>query len=153
MSIRRLWACAATIAVCVVSSLATANPLTIATGTSTFPVDDLLSKTTSTEAQCQTIGMSVWVTVDGKGDCIRFYAANLRPSGNPIALVFFHGDVLDGRRLLSGYERESPDNLQKNVAAWSAQSGSLPAIFIARPGVLMDPLEITASDDVHERSS
>jgi hypothetical protein len=101
---------------------------------STFPTDDLLSETTSTEAQCRTFNLAVWVTVDGKGDCIRFYAANLRPEGNAKALVFFHGDVLAGRRILSGYERESPASVQKNVADWSAQAGGLPFLFLGRPG-------------------
>lgn len=128
----RLWSAA--FAVCVLTCAAVARPLTDTNGSATFSVEDLLSGTTSTQPQCQAIGTAVWVTVDGKGDCIRFYAANLRAGPNPVVLVFFHGDVLDGRRVLSAYDRASPDSVQKIVAAWSAESGNLPAIYIARPG-------------------
>lgn len=112
-----------------------AKPLSDTTGVSTFPAEDLLSGTTSTEPQCRTFGFAVWVTVDGTGDCIRFYAANLKANGNARVLAYFHGDVLDGQRILSGYEHDSPEGVQRLVAEWSAQSGRLPFLFIGRPGV------------------
>ena len=114
---------------------ALAKPLSDTAGASTFPVEDLLNGTTSTESQCEAFGSAVWVVVDGAGDCIRFYAANLRTNSNVRVLAYFHGDVLADGRVLSGYEHDSPESVQRVVAEWSAQSGGLPFLFVGRPGV------------------
>jgi hypothetical protein len=124
-----------TIAACLLAVTSSfAKTLSETNGASTFPTEDVLAETTSTESQCKALDTAVWVVADGKGDCIRFFAANLRPQANAKVLVFFHGDVLVGRRVVSGYDRESPAKLVRDVTAWSAQAGGLPALFIARPG-------------------
>lgn len=80
---------------------------------------------------------AVWVDVDGKGYCIRYYAAGLKPSRetNPIAAIWLNGDVL-------GPGGKNADKRQKGFgpAAMIAQERELfgrfgvPSIFLARPG-------------------
>ena len=124
-----------TIAACLLAATSgAAKTLSETEGTSTFPAAEVATETTSTEDQCRALGTAVWVIVDGKGDCLRFFAANLAPNGNAKVLVFFHGDVLIGPRVVPGYDRESPAGVQQNVADWSSQAGGLPSLFIARPG-------------------
>lgn len=77
--------------------------------------------------------------VGGKGDCLRTYSQGLSAADNPTVLVYFSGDVLlktkEGVRFVgSGYGRQSPELMGRDMARWSAQAG-IPAIFIARPGM------------------
>lgn len=80
---------------------------------------------------------AVWVEVNDKGYCIRYYAAGLRPPGapNPIAAIWLNGDVL-------GPSGKNADKRQKGFgpAVMIAQERELfgqygvPSIFLARPG-------------------
>ncbi|WP_248309500.1 alpha/beta hydrolase [Bosea sp. Tri-44] len=88
---------------------------------------------------CAGIPGGFWIEVGGKGDCLRTYSQGLSAADNPTVLVYFTGDVLlktkEGVRFVgSGYERQSPELIGRDMARWSAQAGS-PAIFIARPGM------------------
>ena len=112
---------------------AEARTLTATVGANRFPVDELADGSTSDAAQCATLPMAVWVTVDGKGDCIRAYGAGLKQGPNPNVLVYLSGDRLAGRRILGGYEKESPDSLQADADRWARQAGT-PYLFLARPG-------------------
>jgi len=63
----------------------------------------------------------------------------LSAADNPTVLVYFSGDVLlktkEGVRFVgAGYERQSPERIERDMARWSERAG-VPAIFVARPGM------------------
>ncbi|OBZ93294.1 hypothetical protein ADU59_22880 [Pararhizobium polonicum] len=77
---------------------------------------------------------AVWVTVEGKGYCLRYYAAGLNQEGeNRVVAAWMPGDVMGGPKSV-GHQKGL------GVASMIAQSKSLsdrygvPWIFIARPG-------------------
>src|SRR5262245_33571731 len=47
---------------------------------------------TVSEQECAAIGEAVWVMIDGRGDCIRYYGSGLKKGENPTVFVWFHGD-------------------------------------------------------------
>jgi len=114
-----------------------ARPLSATTGNDRFPVNELLEGSESSADQCASLPFAVWVIVDGKGDCIRYYAGGLK-AGNPDMLIFFHGDrmALNGgsQRAIGSYERQSPAGLERDAVLWSAQARGLPFLFVGRPG-------------------
>lgn len=116
-----------------------ARPLTATAGKEVFPEAELIEGTTSDPAQCASLPTAVWVVVDGKGDCVRYYAAGLKPGGNPDLLMYFHGDrlaLVNGtQRAVGSYRDVSPDDLLRLARTWSSQAGGLPFLFVARPGV------------------
>ena len=64
----------------------------------TFKVEGLLNGHEMTEAECQPAGNSLWLTVDGRGDCIRYFHAGLDESGpNRLVHIWLHGDRLSPR--------------------------------------------------------
>ncbi len=104
-----------------------------------FAPYEALHGSLSSAAHCATVPGGLWVEVNGKGDCLRTYAHGLGDGDNPTVLVYFSGDVLlktkAGVRFISpGYDRRSPDAIQRDMAHWSDQAGK-PAIFLARPGM------------------
>ena len=115
--------------------------------TSSYPVSDhfpfseraLFDGTTTDEGTCRSLKLSVWVHVDGVGDCVRYYAGRLEPGAHPRAMVFLHGDRIAGTRTgnnlqsLANYVRTTPADIQRQVDGW-AQSVGMPYIFLARPG-------------------
>ena len=110
-----------------------ARDLSIVNGDSKFTSGDLQSLTTTTSDRCAVNGNSIWVVVDGQGDCIRYYAANLQ-NVNPSVLMFFSGDWLTNQLEVTGSYDRSPNSLQQEVNQWSAAAGNRPYIFLARPG-------------------
>ena len=112
---------------------AEAKTMTVTRGATPFRGDELTEGSTGDPGQCAGLPLAVWVTVDGKGDCIRFHGTTLGPHSNPDVLVYLSGDRLAGRRILGGYEKESPDSLQRDADRWARDSG-LPYLFLARPG-------------------
>lgn len=111
-----------------------ARSLTATSDSSPFPAEELQRGTTSTEVQCASIPLAAWVVVDGKGDCIRFYASGLMPRINPEVFVYFEGDHLtNDLRILGNYDKKSPASIQQEVDLRAAQSGK-PYLFIGRPG-------------------
>jgi len=77
---------------------------------------------------------ATWVTIDGKGECLRYYAAGLRPGANPIVAAWMHGDIMGSRPTQIGHQEGL------GVAAMIAQERALserfqvPFVFLARPG-------------------
>ena len=73
----------------------------VVTGCETVPPEKADTMTSSglkvgsimTEAKCSTVSPSVWVIVEGKGDCLRYFPSGVA-SSNDIVNVFFHGDRL-----------------------------------------------------------
>ncbi|TKT69779.1 prolyl oligopeptidase family serine peptidase [Aquamicrobium sp. LC103] len=107
-------------------------------GQQTFNAYEALYGSFSSRAQCAEVPNALWIEVDGKGDCIRFYAEGLNDDRNAEVLVYFGGDVIlrtsKGVRLVSpGYFRQSPDGIHTDMAQWSRQA-RMPAIYLARPG-------------------
>lgn len=78
----------------------------------TFAPSGVLSGSVTTEAHCAaTPDSAVWVLVEGRGECVRYFAAGLEKA-NRIAHFWFHGDRmiqwLDGRaKVSSGYGRQA----------------------------------------------
>lgn len=117
------------------------NPrhLSMPFGTQTFDPDEVLHGTVSSSEQCDTIPQALWIEVEGKGDCIRYYGARLDNKNNARVMVYFGGDVMlrtraGFKKTLASYAAQSPSHLQAQMESWSAMA-SLPAVFIARPGL------------------
>jgi len=77
---------------------------------------------------------AIWVRVDGRGYCLRYYAAGLSPNGpNPLVAAWMSGDVMGGPTSV-GHQQGL------GVASMIEQSRTLsdryavPYIFLARPG-------------------
>ncbi|MEO9339498.1 prolyl oligopeptidase family serine peptidase [Mesorhizobium sp. SB112] len=92
----------------------------------------------STPVHCAKIPGGLWVETDGKGECIRHYAQGIAYGENPLAIVYFGGDVLlrnsKGERFIApAYAEHTPGSFNADMKLLSERSG-LPAIFIARPG-------------------
>jgi pimeloyl-ACP methyl ester carboxylesterase len=91
------------------------------------------------QQRCAQAAESVWVVKAGRGDCIRYYSSGLKEQ-NPIALVFFHGDLMHknggSRRGLpgSGFSDSQPEVLRSQMRQVSHRL-DVPVIFVARPGV------------------
>jgi hypothetical protein len=97
------------------------------------------------ERDCMALAEAVWVVVEGRGDCIRYYASGLRKGANRTVFTWFHGDRL-ARRHAKGdffkttgqeviaYNDNQPDVLRAKMAKWVGEFGK-PALFVARPGV------------------
>lgn len=79
---------------------------------------------------------AAWVEVDGGGECLRYYAAGLRPAPgpNPLAAAWMHGDIMGSKPTSVGHQ-EGLD-----IATMIAQERALadrfgiPFVFLARPG-------------------
>ena len=80
---------------------------------------------------------AVWVSVRGKGYCLRYYAYGLKPGreGNAIAAGWLHGDVVGG-----SHPKHAGHQQGLGVDAMVAQERALseryrvPFVFLARPG-------------------
>jgi pimeloyl-ACP methyl ester carboxylesterase len=88
------------------------------------------------EAQCSTLGTAIWLHVDGRGFCVRYWISTSGGIKNE-ALVYIHGDVggLDrGKAYLAGdADLSTAGRQQRNAQRWSNISGG-PFISIARVG-------------------
>ncbi|MBP2233041.1 hypothetical protein J2847_006376 [Azospirillum agricola] len=77
-----------------------------------------------------------WVEVDGKGECLRFYAAGLRsaPGPNPVVAAWMHGDIMGRKPSQIGHQEGlSVTAMIEQERALSERFG-VPFIFLARPG-------------------
>jgi pimeloyl-ACP methyl ester carboxylesterase len=113
--------------------------LNIPAGGEPFDAVQALNGSFSSPEHCAQVPDSLWVEVNGKGDCIRYYAHGLSGGENPTALVYFSGDVIlrtakGVRYITQSYRAVSPMELGKEMADWSADAG-LPAVYLARPGI------------------
>jgi len=106
----------------------------------TFSYDGLKRGSTMSQNDCQFPDTSVWVFVDGEGECIRYFHAGLKQS-NPIVHVWFHGDRLktvgklkDGNVEVISYHDNSLDYLQQEVIS-EYEKSKTPYIRLSRPGV------------------
>ena len=105
------------------------------------PFDEVeaLNGAFSSPEHCARVPNGLWIEVDGGGECIRYYAHGFADGENPIALVYFSGDVMlrtsqGARHISQTYMVASPLKIEKDLAAWSVEA-QRPAIFLARPGI------------------
>ena len=113
--------------------------LNIPVGREPFDAMQALHGSFSSPEHCARVPDSLWVEVNGKGDCIRYYAHGLSGSENATALVYFSGDVMlrtakGVKYITQSYPSTSPMQIGKEMADWSADAG-IPALYIARPGI------------------
>ncbi len=112
--------------------------LSVPKGEQHFFEYDALNGAQSSQQQCAEIANSVWVEVDGKGDCIRYYPGGLS-GADSIVIVYFPGDAIlrnskAVRFISETYLSKSPASITSDMNSWANQAG-VPAIFIARPGL------------------
>jgi hypothetical protein len=114
--------------------------------TGDFTVDGLLNGSEMNETECLPRSNSLWLLVDGKGECIRYFHAGLDEAGeNKLVHVWLHGDRLKPKwsaRIGHGkpvgnepidYEDHDPALLQSSVDGNYA-SFAIPFIRLSRPG-------------------
>src|SRR5882757_7309553 len=116
-----------------------------------FSVEDLITGTTSTKERCAATDSALWIEVEGRGDCVRYYAAGLKDR-NVTAIIYFHGARLFGsadpyragadqaaqKKLVEIVRAGYPDNTaaaQTEQVRWIQSGLDVPFIKIARPGV------------------
>lgn len=113
--------------------------LTIFQNETAFDAREALNGSFSSSQACADIPYGLWIEVEGKGDCIRYYPHGLADGENRKVLVYFGGDVMlrnsKGVRFITGsYIRQSPATIAAEMAEWSKKAGH-PVIFLARPGI------------------
>ncbi|WP_273773118.1 alpha/beta fold hydrolase [Brucella intermedia] len=119
----------------------TAKPklLTVTQGDESFDTHDVLHGSFSSPEQCSGIPNALWADIATGGECIRYYPAGLSSGHNPVALLFFPGDIIlrtaRGVRFVGkSYTQQTPNRLIKLMSEWAVDAGT-PAIYIARPGI------------------
>lgn len=101
-----------------------------------FAPAELIAGKQISEMQCSALAGAVWVTVEGRGECIRYYYSNA--GGGRDLLVYLHADlvVVNGRgeaRPYDFYAKSSPASVQTGSINWS-RTLKVPYLFLARPG-------------------
>ncbi|WP_321897296.1 alpha/beta hydrolase family protein [Burkholderia cepacia] len=100
-----------------------------------------------TEAQCRALGNSVWVEIDGKGDCLRYWSSGLTEDTG-IAVFYFHGD-----RIWFGEVAAYDDNTavaQLEYANQAAATLGMAFVKVARPGLYGSSGSHSASRQMRE---
>jgi hypothetical protein len=109
-------------------------------GVDTFTAGGVLGGSILTAEECAETqkawpDTAVWVVVEGKGDCIRYFHAGLQGTNEKV-IVYFSGDL---NKVAEQARRErktvgSPSGLQ-DFATGRSSKGGLPFIYLARPGI------------------
>ncbi|MCB2101724.1 MAG: hypothetical protein KDE22_12685 [Rhodobacterales bacterium] len=106
----------------------------------TFTKDGFMSGTEMTQDYCESLSDSIWVVVEGEGDCVRYYAGGLEDE-NDIAVANFYGDF--GGIYFKSRKVHNANSLwktsaekQKSIAVKTAKKYGVPFIIMARPGTL-----------------
>ena len=88
---------------------------------------------TATQQQCEQVASTVWTsTAAGDQACLKYWAEGFGNAGSQRAIVFFWGDVWEGR-LVAGYPQMSNRVLANSAREWAGKLG-VPYVMIARPG-------------------
>lgn len=99
-----------------------------------------LHGTYTSRALCEGVNNTLWIADNRQsGDCIRYYQYGLQANSNPVAMIYFNGDVIlrnrkDVRFVSATYRNITPYTLQYDMTEWSLQAQA-PAVLIARPGL------------------
>lgn len=113
--------------------------LTVPLGDEAFDAEEALNGSFSSPEQCAKIPNGLWIEVEGRGDCIRYYSSGLTDGVNPKALIYFSGDVMlrtskGVRHISRSYTARSPAGIEAETAEWSSKAQH-PAIYLARSGI------------------
>ena len=104
--------------------------------TDTFKVSGMLYGSVMTQEACNYPDTSVWVSVDGKGECIRYFHSGLKRE-NDVVHVWLHGDRMSqrfsGERNPSSYKNETQRKQQERADRAYTEFG-IPYIRLSRPG-------------------
>ncbi len=76
---------------------------------------------------------AVWVRVQGRGWCLRYYASGLARE-NPVAAAWLHGDIGGGPHGPSGHQQGLSPAAMVEQERGLSQKFHTPFIFLARPG-------------------
>jgi hypothetical protein len=103
--------------------------------------EDLLRGITISRAQCEATSQTVWLTVDGRGFCVRYYLSTAGGEG-PRPVVFLQGDRIASKFDLKTWTWIDPskaedidtDDLMK-IADGLSKMAKTTAIYLARMGV------------------
>ncbi len=95
--------------------------LTVTQGDESFDTHDALHGSYSSSEQCSGIPNALWADVGTDGECIRYHLAGLSSGHNPVALLFFPGDIIlrtaRGVRFVgNSYSQPTPNRLIKLMA-------------------------------------
>lgn len=124
--------------VCTVALLSSAGSHALPLNADTFTPEGILSGSEMTEAACRRHDdTAVWVDVEGRGECLRYFHHGLKAT-SAMVHVWFHGDMMkeipDGPPLWS-YRKWTPDRVQ-GIASRQGRKFGTPFIFATRPGTL-----------------
>ncbi|MFO1183328.1 MAG: hypothetical protein U1E56_00915 [Bauldia sp.] len=101
-----------------------------------FEADPVVRGLTLSEADCGLYRSAVWVTVEGKSECIRYFYSD-RGGVKPFLLISISDDVVAASgaqaRPTEAYLKQTPAIVQGGSLTWSQRAGG-PYAFIARPG-------------------
>jgi pimeloyl-ACP methyl ester carboxylesterase len=103
-----------------------------------YAANAVLRGVTLNEGQCRQLPMAVWVKVDGRGFCVRYFMSTAGGS-NDAALVFFNGDIVSSRNgkptLAPGATNLTAGALERFAKVWSRLYKG-PYLEIGRLGTL-----------------
>lgn len=104
----------------------------------TFTDDGVANGSIGDQVECKKNTPSIWVVVDGKGDCIRYFLSKSKRAPE-VAIVYLHGDEMaqspSDAHVTSVYffHGRTPAAVQAFVDARGLES-EFPYIFLSRPG-------------------
>jgi pimeloyl-ACP methyl ester carboxylesterase len=97
---------------------------------------DMVTGVSVTEADCRAQISRLWVKVENRGFCVRFWLSTAGGNKDE-ALVAFHGDIggmIDGKLQLEEQARSISDESLQKAADYGSRLYRGPYFFIARPG-------------------
>ncbi|CAO3414998.1 alpha/beta hydrolase family protein [Azospirillum endophyticum] len=85
-------------------------------------------------AELEALETANWVEVGGSGECLRYYAAGLKPDANPMVAAWMHGDIMGSKPDKIGHQEGlSVAGMIEQERRLSDRFG-VPFLFLARPG-------------------
>jgi pimeloyl-ACP methyl ester carboxylesterase len=109
-------------------------------GADTFTRSGVVSGSILEQNDCPVeSGTAVWVSANGRGECVRYFTAGMSGERVSVALVHFHGDVMwqdtNGTpTVYDGYEDHAAPSALQALADKGAETANLPYIRLSRPG-------------------
>ncbi|HLQ92373.1 MAG TPA: SEL1-like repeat protein [Xanthobacteraceae bacterium] len=104
--------------------------------TEPFSGSELLNGKRIAEQECANLAGAVWVVVDRKGECIRYYHTSAGSGADVLIFLTIDMVSVNGRGEAKPHEiylRQTPANLKNGSASWS-RALALPYVHLARPG-------------------
>src|SRR5687768_907590 len=98
-----------------------------------FPPERLYEGIRIPREKCEQTKLAVWVEHKHGSECIRYYPSR-NIEGTPRAVLFFHGDLLEGRFTLPGASVNNSVGAKLKEAQGLAGANGVPFVLVARPG-------------------